>query len=487
MRRFIFILCFALSFPLFGAEKETKKEKGEKKEAKSVAKKEEERFFGLKKINDYIPKNLRKKLKVSLEIRHRFEYHENKFDLNDNSTAIPADHDGFQLLRTRLNIDFQPVKMLRLFLQAQDSRLWDNIKPPAPNRNFYEDYVDLRQLYADFILNIGSKGSFILRAGRQELAYGRERLVGGFNWNNVAQSFDGVRAIFKMNKIQFDMFWVRKVNINYNKWNNWDEQDDFYGLYFQMLPVLDKAKKRKHEVHAYLFYRDTSSDFSGPNTPVPAGQQGIGADVDEFTIGFRLSGEERLFSYVLEFAHQFGRAGYLTTRTNIEAYALIAGLWVKCPCPVSPKFGVEINYGSGDNTFGRGRMRTFDNLYPTNHLHYGYMDMFSLQNLFNIILHASAKPTKKLLVKLDMHILFLDSSYDALYNAGRVRHAAYRNPIGVGPEYLGVELDFTLKYKVNKFLSFLAGVSHFWASGILKKVGNNDNAQFAYFQTTFSF
>ena len=39
---------------------------------------------------------------------------------------------------------------------------------------------------------------------------------------------------------------------------------------------------------------------------------------------------------------------------------------------------------SGDDDPTDGVHATFDNLYPLNHVYYGYMDLFALQNLRNV-------------------------------------------------------------------------------------------------------
>lgn len=51
--------------------------------------------------NKYIPKSLQERLKISGELRYRLEVRDN-FDFNDSSD----DKDGFHLLRTRLNCDY---------------------------------------------------------------------------------------------------------------------------------------------------------------------------------------------------------------------------------------------------------------------------------------------------------------------------------------------------------------------------------------------
>ncbi|RME85690.1 MAG: hypothetical protein D6785_04130, partial [Planctomycetota bacterium] len=342
---------------------------------------------------------------------------------------------------------------------------------PIPNYNFYQDSLDVRQAYGDLNLDLGGKKAVTLRIGRQELKYGRERLIGGFNWNNVAQSFDAARLMVKLDKIQVDFFGARKVKIDRNGWNNWDEKDDLLGLYIQAKMI------KNHQIHVYSFYRNTPN--AGNATPP------LNRNLDEITVGFRVTGKQKTLDYTMEFAYQFGKAGVGANRNDINALAFIGGFGFTCPCPSKPRLGLEINYASGDDSPNAGAYRTFDNLFPTNHLHYGFMDLASLQNLVDFIIHFSMKPAKNWLFKIDYHILALDTSRDNFYHAGRgIRRAASSTPAS---EFLGTELDITVKYKVNSFLSFLFGVSKFWAGDYLKDTGTHDNAEFAYFQTVLKF
>ena len=84
-----------------------------------------------------------------------------------------------------------------------------------------------------------------------------------------------------------------------------------------------------------------------------------------------------------------------------------------------PRVGLEWDFASGDEDSSDGERNTFDNLWPTNHLFYGYMDLFSLQNLNAGRLTADIKPNKKLTLQTDYWTFYLDENADAAYNAAR--------------------------------------------------------------------
>ena len=118
---------------------------------------------------------------------------------------------------------------------------------------------------------------------------------------------------------------------------------------------------------------------------------------------------------------------------------------------------------------------------------YGYMDVFSWQNIHNPAISFSVQPTKTVKLQLDYHAFWLADTADAWYRANGI--TAVR-PINKGADnFVGTELDFTATWKATKQLSFLVGYSHFFAGDYLKQTGSkaSDDADFAYVQATFDF
>jgi hypothetical protein len=102
--------------------------------------------------------------------------------------ALP--NDMFTYLRTRFGARVDAAPGVRLLLQAQDSRVLgaEAHASAALVETFgvHQGYVELRTTRRATAL--------ALRAGRQEIAIGNERLVGIVNWSNVGRSFDGARV-----------------------------------------------------------------------------------------------------------------------------------------------------------------------------------------------------------------------------------------------------------------------------------------------------
>lgn len=139
-------------------------------------------------------------LKMGAEGRYRLEYRSD-FDFNGSS-------DAFHLTRFRLNGELKPLENMRLFAQAQDSRIYESDFKGEAARALFENRFDLRQGYVE--LNHFWVDPLKIIVGRQELVYGEERLVGAFNWGNVAQTFDALRLVYETDAARVDLFPRKK-------------------------------------------------------------------------------------------------------------------------------------------------------------------------------------------------------------------------------------------------------------------------------------
>ena len=114
--------------------------------------------------------------------------------------------DAYWMDRFRLNATVRPAKSLAFVVQAQDARTFD--KTAGSQAAPFRDTLDLRMAYGE----IGSKHT--VRIGRQELAFGEQRLLGHLAWVNTARSFDGARATIKGKLGQIDGFAASVVTID---------------------------------------------------------------------------------------------------------------------------------------------------------------------------------------------------------------------------------------------------------------------------------
>ncbi len=400
----------------------------------------------------------------------------------DFSNAV-SDNRNSVLQRARFGINVDNPGHGQVFLQLQDSRTFGSELSPTSSGVFTtnngattgtaNEALDVHQAFWQ------TKGLWnmpvTIRLGRQEIALGDERLVGAFGWDNVGRSFDGIHSTYKHPHYTTDLFYSKVVESNSVILpmgpNLSDEDVDFMGAY------LNWPKQKKGVTDAYLLYKRDARAATYAN---------VG------TIGIRRKG---LLStdadYSFEGAYQFGG----TVAGDQSAHALAASVGYNVPKNKKAlRFAIEYDMASGDQTPGDGESETFDQLYPTNHDKYGYMDYQGWRNMRDLRLTASGKPTPKLTTSLDWHWFRLDEATDAWYGAGGAPNttaagALFRDPTGAAGRDVGRELDIAFKYAASDKLSLTAGYSRFLPGDFVKAVngGADDNSDWYFVQSQVDF
>jgi len=178
------------------------------------------------KLNDDLPKWL----SFSGEVRGRFEgFAGGKFQ-SDNS-------DFYFLERVRLNLKIQPADWLKFVFQGQDAHALgkDNVPASSP----YQDAMDLRLGYLE--LGDVERKPVSFRAGRQELAFGEQRLLGHLSWLNTARTFDGARVTLKRNGLQLDAFAASVVTIRPDAFDTSGHGNGLYGAYLSATTIVPRS------------------------------------------------------------------------------------------------------------------------------------------------------------------------------------------------------------------------------------------------------
>jgi hypothetical protein len=115
-----------------------------------------------------------------------------------------------------------------------------------------------------------------LRAGRQDLNFGEQRLLGNFNWINVGRSFDAVRLTLKHNRYWLDAFAASVVIPTSTGFDRPWTGTNLHGLYggIEKLPF-------GATIEPYILWR---------LAPRQVSESGPTATKDFGTIGFRATG-----------------------------------------------------------------------------------------------------------------------------------------------------------------------------------------------------
>jgi len=394
-------------------------------------------------ISTYTSETLPDWFKLSGEFRTRVEG-------RTGFSFVPNNNDAYGLFRTRINVELIPLPWLEVFGQAQDAHAlgYDNGRPLAT----IEDPLDLRQAYIRF----GKpKGWVNFTVGRQLLSYGDQRLIGPLDWTNVSRSFDAAKLELGTADMKVDLF-ASSVVVN----NPADAIDhsvaghNLHGAYGSLKKVVPYTV-----FEPYVLWKTGGlSVLSG---------------------GFRLASAPGVaalhsFDYSLEMIRQWGHTGLL----NRESYAGAILLGKTLPVAWKLRFSGEYDLASGNRSPTGKTIGTFDQLYPTEHLFSGPLDVMGWQNMRQPRVGADIKPTKKLQFQADYRWDSLDSPRDALYDAtGKV---SVKPKTGNTTRDVGTEVNFTAQWNATPVWKIGAGVGHLFSGEFLKLNSSGSPMTFPY-------
>jgi hypothetical protein len=413
----------------------------------------------VKRATDYVNPDLPRWFRVNGEYRMRLE------GIGGNGFR-PNNTDAFVLGRLRVNTTFIPTSWMKIQLQGQDAQVGAKNSPKPDNAPF-EDSFDLRQAYVDFGNVEG--GRFALRAGRQEMVFGEQRLIGHVNWLNTARSFDAVRASFRSDSYRVDAFASSVVNPREGEFNKRTDANNFHGIYAAFNKFIPKGT-----VEPYVLWRVSRAVRSETGT--------IGK-LDFKTTGFRIAGKlPANFDYGVEIANQRGASG----SDDVQAWGGHWALGYALPnVKFTPHLVAEYNYASGDSNPTDGRRQTFDQLYPTPHDKYGLTDQVGWRNVHDIRVGVEMKATPKLALTSFYHSWWLANTHDGLYNAGGALVA--RVASGTAGHHIGQEADFQAVYALNNLVQIAGGYGHIFPGAFLKNTTPGKAYDFSYVMVTYLF
>lgn len=366
--------------------------------------------------------------------------------------------------------------------------------------------VDLHQAF----VFVGNHKEFpvSLKVGRQELVYGDQRLLGHLRWNNNARTFDAAKVRWQNKFFGVDAFTGGLVYNDNKNLNQANSDDVFSGLYFNF-PTLAKNEI----VEAYVYQRTVRRQIATDNwSGVSAPFRFPGAQ-DLSTAGLRIRSKPLAYGawdYGVELMHQFGdraivapaatvAAALAAPRLDQDAWAaVLQGGYTWTEHSWQPRVGVLYSYASGDKSSADTTSNTFQNLFATTHLHYGYMDLNSLQNLHDLRFVFTAKPRANISLAAEVHFQRLDRTTDFWYNVAGVPRNFTGAAVGSGggyrinPSYseaLGTEVDLTAAWTFRPYAQIEATVSRYFRGDYIKQslaTAGSKDANYFYLQLTLN-
>ena len=275
----------------------------------------------------------------------------------------------------------RPASHVAATVQVQDARVGD--KSVGPTGAPFTSTFDLRQGFVD----IGSaKATVALRVGRQEIAFGDQRLVGHAGWLNAARSFDAARVTIRTAPAQVDVFAASVVRILDGEFDKSGNGNRFAGAYVSSGRLLPRGT-----AEPYVFYRRDRNQRA---------ETGVVGSLEQVTTGARLAGKLPAgLDYNVEMDVQRGSLG----PDSVRAWAGHWQLRESLATAGAPHLTAEYNFASGDADPADGVRGTFDQLYPTAHDKYGLADQVGWRNIHDVRVGFDVTPFKATPITFNYH------------------------------------------------------------------------------------
>ena len=396
---------------------------------------------------------------LNAELRGRFEG-QTSFSYTQNGDRL------YILTRAYGGIELRPTHFATAYLQLIDTHALG--LPVHAVQTNQRDVFDLRQGW----LNLhGTAGKLPVQliAGRQELKFGSERIIGISDWTNNSRSWDGFYLRLGGSN-HVDLFSTSVVTVHASSLDKHGAGLTFHGVYATLPKVIPHVS-----IAPYVLFHDVRA-VTGPD--------GLKGNQVETTFGAEVDGRlPAHFSYEGNASLQRGSyadASIHAGQAFVKVYHLSPGL------PLKPRIGGEFDYATGDDHTHANRFGTYDQQYPSNHNAFGNVDLFGYQNIRQERVNLDLGPSPNFSILVQGCFLNLAQTRDDLYASGAT--VAVKAPAeGFGSSQIGSEFDVSAKYVYHSYLVANFGVGHLFPGAALLQTGKGPAETLGYLSLTYRF
>lgn len=374
----------------------------------------------------------------------------------------PESTDGYVLSRFLLHLNVNFSRRVRLFTQLQGGMAAGkkSVSPVDNNR------LDLHQTFVDYrLVATDSLKLLTVRAGRQELLYGSQRLVSVREGPNYRQSFDGAKLMFRRQTLAVDVFYTHHVNVKRGVFNDAPSgMIRFWGLY------------TARPVHAtlnidlyYLGYARRKAVF-----------QAVRGHEQRHSFGLRLWHIASRFNYDAEAVLQ---TGSIAGKTIFAATGSLAVSFTLANTFLKPELGLKTEAISGDAHAGDNTLGTFNAMFPRGG-YFGLAALFGPQNIMDVHPFVTLSLSHTLAATLEYNAFWRQALADGLYTstgrmiyAGAPRHA----------RFIGDQVSCGFSFAPNVFVACALELKWFHTGPFLKEVGTGKDILFGMAQVQVKF
>lgn len=381
------------------------------------------------------------------ELRERFEYYSAPdFGLNGQGANAYLLHRLLLYGDLHVGDDFRTFVQFGNFLAANKNNV----------SGVYADHLDLQQGFADIRLPVAPEAGIepILRAGRQEMAFGSQKLISIRDAPNVPRTFDGVRLGDTIGNVRIDAFVTRPTLLKIGVFDDYPNHNEaFWGVYGTVsVPIVPGLS-------ADLYYLG----FDNGQARYVAGS---GREHRQ-SIGTRLFGAAAGLDWDWEAVGQFGAfAGQ-----NIRAWTVAANTgYTIGDIPWLPRVGLRANIASGDGNPSGSTLGTFNALFPK----LGYFNQAALlypANIVGIGPTLVVKPTADVTATVTWDFAWRATTRDAVWIEP---FTPFPGTAGRGGRFIGNQPAIDVFWQIDRHWGFDASFVHFSVGNALSQAGGKD-------------
>jgi len=396
------------------------------------------------------------------EVRQQYEWF-----ANESWGAEVPDGSGYWLQRYMVYVDARLLRRVRLYGELKSGIEVGRAGGPRASD---EDRLDLHQGFVALSL-----GSVTVRAGRQELAFGSQRLISNRDGPNVRQTFEGATVVLKRGRWRADGFGTRYVS---TETGAFDDSSDTGRSLWGVYAVRWLAQRRTKGLAQYgtkgvdlyyLGYRRSAATFD----------QGQGREV-RHSWGARLWQTSNALEYDVEALVQTGRFA----SAAIRAWGIGSDIGYQIEtAPGQPTLGLRADITSGDADRTDNRLGTFNPLFPRGG-YFGLIARAGPSNQMDLHPIVTLEPRADLLITTGWLFFWRLQTDDGIYTtAGELLRSAK----GTSSRFVGHSPGVAAEWQVTRKLTLTGNASLFTAGPFVQESGPARTTGYLAWQVGYCF
>jgi hypothetical protein len=304
-----------------------------------------------------------------------------------------------------------------------------------------------------------------MKAGRQYVIFGNHSLFGHFDWANTGYSHDGIMFQYATKAFESHLGWFRNSetdllqaapvgsgtgNIAATATTVDGGADVDMFIFYNQLKTIPGMVFEPYYVLYINQLGDLANAGQGMGTPKKSNQV-------RHMLGQRSELRKGNWDSILETASQFGVmadgcAACTTDQVrNVKINAWAMRFWLGYTVyehKWKPRLAVNLDWASGDgdancnsNSACASAGGTFENFFPTNHIHMAYADVQAWKNMVAPQLNFQARPSERDHVEIWYMNMNVANARDNWYRAAQGPYMFSRNDNT--KKHVGDEIDFS--------------------------------------------